>query len=119
VPLNVHLTGCPHSCAQHFLGDIGLLGTRVARGDDCDVEGYHLFAGGGSGDQRGLGREILRDVPATDVPAAIERLLAAYLERRMPDESFTAFSRRHAAAELGAYADPAAGAGVAVRPEAS
>jgi ferredoxin-nitrite reductase len=119
VPLNVHLTGCPHSCAQHFIGDIGLLGARVANGDDGDVEGYHLFAGGGSGDQRGLGREILRDVRAPDVPAAIERLLAAYLERRLPDESFAAFSRRHAAAELGAFALTPAGAGDALRPEAS
>ena len=30
-PINIHLTGCPHSCAQHYIGDIGLLAARVPR----------------------------------------------------------------------------------------
>src|SRR5207248_1517068 len=69
-PLNIHLTGCPNSCAQHHVGDIGLLATKVAA-DSAEVEGYHLFAGGGFGDRRGLGREILRDIPADEAPHAI------------------------------------------------
>ena len=28
-PVNIHLTGCHHSCAQHYIGDIGLIGARV------------------------------------------------------------------------------------------
>jgi ferredoxin-nitrite reductase len=28
-PINVHLTGCPNSCAQHYMGDIGLLGVKT------------------------------------------------------------------------------------------
>src|SRR5229473_2695433 len=47
-PLNVHLTGCPNSCAQHYVADIGLLGTKVEAGDDM-VEGYDVFIGGGAG----------------------------------------------------------------------
>ena len=27
-PLNIHLTGCPNSCAQHYIGDIGLVGVK-------------------------------------------------------------------------------------------
>ena len=47
-PINIHLTGCHHSCAQHYIGDIGLLGARVPINDDGDtVEGYHILAGGG------------------------------------------------------------------------
>jgi ferredoxin-nitrite reductase len=94
-PLNIHLTGCPHSCAQHYIGDVGLLATKIAK-EDADIEGYHLFAGGGFGDRRGLGREILRDIPAGEVPGAIERLLRAYLERRAsPQEGFQEFAKRH------------------------
>src|SRR5206468_1439400 len=78
-PLNVHVTGCPHSCAQHFVGDIGLLATKIAVGEDAEIEGYHVYVGGGFGERRGLGREIVRDVPARDLPATIQRLLAAYL----------------------------------------
>ena len=49
-PVNIHLTGCHHSCAQHYIGDIGLLAAKVAVGAEGDqVEGYHLHAGGGFG----------------------------------------------------------------------
>ena len=58
-PLNIHLTGCPNSCAQHYVGDIGLLATRVDPGGDADeVEGYHLLVGGGSGAELALAREL-------------------------------------------------------------
>jgi ferredoxin-nitrite reductase len=99
-PLNIHLTGCPNSCAQHYVGDIGLLATKIAA-EDAEIEGYHLFAGGGFGDRRELGREILRDIPADEVPHVLERLLRAYLERRAsPEESFQGFARRHGAEAL-------------------
>ena len=82
-PLNIHLTGCPHSCAQHAIGDVGLLATKIPKGD-AEVEGYHVFVGGGFGDQLNLGREALRDVPADQVPQVLERLLRAYLQQRSP-----------------------------------
>ncbi|MBV9966190.1 MAG: NirA family protein, partial [Alphaproteobacteria bacterium] len=59
-PINIHLTGCPNSCAQHYVGDIGLLATKVDRGGDEEVEGYHLVVGGGAGREATLGREIAR-----------------------------------------------------------
>jgi ferredoxin-nitrite reductase len=96
-PLNIHLTGCPNSCAQHYIGDIGLLGTKVQVSDDGDqVEGYHIHVGGGFGPDALCGREIYRDVKAEDAPATIERMLKSYLAHRVaPQESFMAFTRRH------------------------
>jgi ferredoxin-nitrite reductase len=100
--LNIHLTGCPNSCAQHYIGDIGLLGAKIG---EAQAEGYHLFAGGGFGDRRGLGREILRDVLADEVPRALERLLRAYLEQRSSqEETFQAFANRLAPESLRAIA---------------
>jgi ferredoxin-nitrite reductase len=95
-PVNVHLTGCHHSCAQHYIGDIGLIACRVAAGDEGDtVEGYHVLVGGGFGPDAGLAREIFHDVKAEDAPATVERLLQSYLKHRSsPDETFLAFSRR-------------------------
>jgi len=96
-PLNIHLTGCPNSCAQHYIGDIGLLGTKVQVSDDGDqVEGYHIVVGGGFGPDAVCGREVFRDVKAEAAPKTIERMLKAYLAHRAsPDESFSAFTRRH------------------------
>jgi ferredoxin-nitrite reductase len=94
VPVNIHFTGCPHSCAQHFIGDLGFLGTKVPVGEDM-VEGYHLFVGGGYGTDQAIGREVARNVIATDAPIVAERLLRGYLSQRNgPQESFTEFVRR-------------------------
>src|SRR5580658_4750173 len=68
-PLNIHLTGCPNSCAQHYIGDIGLLGVKVAINDDGDqVEGYHIHVGGGFGPDAQCGREVFHDVKAEEAP---------------------------------------------------
>ncbi len=89
-PLNIHLTGCHHSCAQHYVGDIGLIGAKV----DGTIEGYHLHVGGGAHEEQRIGREILRDIRADDLGPVVERLLAAYLADRHPDETFHDFTGR-------------------------
>ena len=96
-PVNIHLTGCPNSCAQHYVGDIGLLGARVQVSEEGDtVEGYHIHVGGGFGPDAGIAREIYRDVKAEDAPRTIERMLRAYLAHRAGrEEPFFAFTRRH------------------------
>jgi ferredoxin-nitrite reductase len=96
-PVNIHLTGCHHSCAQHYIGDIGLLACKVQTSDDGDaIEGYHILVGGGFGPDAALAREIYKDVKAEDAPQTVERMLKGYLARRAsPAESFQAFSRRH------------------------
>src|SRR5690606_34635393 len=105
-PINIHVTGCPHSCAQHFIGDIGLLATKVAAGDDM-VEGYHVFLGGGYGERRDIGREIYRDVQADAAPQVIEKLVRAYLDHRGDaDETFMSFVRRHPTDALRALVGP-------------
>lgn len=95
-PINIHLTGCLHSCAQHYIGDIGLIACRVAAAPDSDdtIEGFHIHVGGGFGPEAGIARELYRDVPAADCPRLVERILAAYLANRAePSMSFLAFSR--------------------------
>jgi ferredoxin-nitrite reductase len=95
-PVNIHLTGCHHSCAQHYIGDIGLLGARVPAAEDDTVEGYHVHVGGGFGPDAALGREVFHDVKAEDAPELVARMLEAYLTHRAaPDETFLAFTRRH------------------------
>jgi len=96
-PVNIHLTGCHHSCAQHYIGDIGLLACKVQTSEDGDtVEGYHIHVGGGFGADAAIAPEIYHDVQAEDAPKVVERMLKAYLAHRAsPQESFLAFTRRH------------------------
>jgi ferredoxin-nitrite reductase len=89
-PLNLHVTGCPHSCAQHYIGDIGLLGAKVG-----GEEGYQVLVGGGSDDRQGLGRELIPAIRFSDLPPVMERLFRAYTERRNEKESFLEYTRRH------------------------
>jgi len=94
-PVNIHLTGCHHSCAQHFISEIGLLACKVEEGEE-QIEGYHVYIGGGFGPNATLGREIYRDVKAQDAPRTIERMLKGYLAYRVsPAETFLAFSHRY------------------------
>jgi ferredoxin-nitrite reductase len=106
-PLNIHLTGCHHSCAQHYISDIGLIAAKIPLGESNDtVEGYHLFAGGGFGPQADLGKEIYHDLKAEDAPKIVEKLLKAYLAHRSSnDETFLAFARRHDGEMLRRLAD--------------
>ncbi len=89
-PVNIHVTGCPNSCAQHYMGDIGLLGTKVG-GED----GYHVFIGGGFGKNQAVGRQIFSGVSLGELPGMIEKLLCVYLKHRAGRESFQQFSMRH------------------------
>lgn len=96
-PLNLHLSGCPKSCAQHYPSDIALLGTAIPQGD-ATVEGYHVYVGT---TEQPFGRVLYNAVPAAHLPALLVCLLQAYQTyRQSPDESFGAFANRYAIAEL-------------------
>jgi ferredoxin-nitrite reductase len=109
VPVNIHLTGCHHSCAQHYIGDIGLIGARVPINEDGDtVEGYDIAVGGGFAENARIGRYLWKGVKADDAPRHVEALLKTYLAHRAgPDEGFQAFTLRHEAEALDALVTPA------------
>ncbi|MDE3099864.1 MAG: NirA family protein [Verrucomicrobiota bacterium] len=89
-PINIHLTGCPNSCAQHYIGDIGLLGTKV-RGEEV----YHIFVGGGFGANQAVGRQLFAGVSVTSLNATLEQILKNFLKHRQPGETFRKFTERH------------------------
>lgn len=98
-PINIHLTGCPHSCAQHYIGDIGLQATPCKIGDKS-VEGYHVVLGGGVDDNRSIARDVFSSIPFTKIPQLLENMLETYLNERQQRESFASFTRRHSTAQL-------------------
>ena len=99
--VNLHVTGCHHSCAQHYVGDIGLMGVKIS-----GEEGYQVLIGGGADQDQGLARELLPAIRFTDLSARMESLFTAYTLRREPEESFLSFTRRHQIAELQSFCSP-------------
>ncbi len=104
-PVNIHFTGCANSCAQHFMGDIGLMGTKVKSESG---EGYHITVGGGFGENRKIGRQIYSGVPFEVLGQTLEGMLKGYLKGRQGEETFHDFCNRHTVGELQIAFDPAA-----------
>jgi ferredoxin-nitrite reductase len=96
-PINIHLTGCHHSCAQHYIGDIGLIGARVSVNDDGDtVDGYHVLVGGGYGVDGAIARELYQNVKADEAPHVVEHILKTFVANRSSEnETFVEFARRY------------------------
>ena len=92
-PINIHLTGCHNSCAQHYIADIGLLGAKVERGEDV-VEGYDLHVGGGAGPQQAIGRLIRPAVAADELPPLVLNLLTRWKAERAPGQGFSGMVRQ-------------------------
>jgi ferredoxin-nitrite reductase len=98
-PVNIHLTGCHNSCAQHYVADIGLLAAKVEQGEEM-VEGYDLHVGGGAGERQAIGRLIRPKVPFGDLPPMVLSLLVAWMEQRVEAEDFQSWTARQSDAEL-------------------
>ncbi|HEY0550815.1 MAG TPA: NirA family protein [Verrucomicrobiae bacterium] len=93
-PINIHLTGCPNSCAQHYMGDVGLLGTKVKVSGET-LEGYHVFVGGGFGGNQAVGRQVFTGVSVEQLKPTLKKMLAGYLRQRTAGETFQQFTARH------------------------
>ena len=100
--LRLHLDGCPHACAQHWVGDLGFQATTGKDADGNRIGAYDIFVRGSLGPEPEIGRSLFRRVPSDRLEAAVEGLVRGWLES--PGESFTAFQRRLSDDELGELA---------------
>ncbi|NOZ26721.1 MAG: nitrite/sulfite reductase [Chloroflexi bacterium] len=100
--LSLCVDGCPHACAHHWVGDIGLQGTtaRQRGGGRATIEAYDIYLRGGLGRNAAIGRPIIRRVPADQVHLYVERLIRSYLTGRRDGESIQEFFARHTDEEL-------------------
>ena len=99
-PLRIHMNGCPNSCAQHWIADIGLRGRRFRNDEGGSEEGFALFAGGRLDAAGHVGEHVI-DIASTDAVPAIRGLLALYLEERTDGETFGDYARRTGGSQLG------------------
>ncbi len=97
--LKIHVTGCPNSCGQHWIADIGMEGKKIKQ-DGKMVDAFYFALGGSVGLHQRTGRQVGYRCMATDVPASIERLLRTYLDGRGPKENLRAYFARHSDSDL-------------------
>ncbi len=106
-PIRIHLNGCPNSCGQHHIGDIGLQGCLARLNDGTQVEAYDVGLGGRLGADSKFVRAISRKVPADKLKFALANLLRAFRAERIEvngkPESFGKFVDRHTDAQLGSF----------------
>jgi sulfite reductase (ferredoxin) len=97
--LKLHVTGCPNSCGQHWIADVGIEGKKIKVNDHL-VDAYYFCVGGALGLHQATARPVGYRCTATEVPAALERLLNRYLDEREPGENLRRFFARHSNTEL-------------------
>ena len=97
--LKLHVAGCPNSCGQHWIADIGLEGKKIKLGDKL-VDAYYFCLGGAVGEHQNIARLSGYRCIAPEVPAAIERLLSTYIAQRHDSENLRAYFSRHSDAQL-------------------
>ncbi|MFY9644315.1 MAG: nitrite/sulfite reductase [Terriglobales bacterium] len=97
--LKLHVTGCPNSCGQHWIADIGIDGKKM-KVDGRLVDAYYFCLGGALGLHQATARPVGYRCLAAEVPDAIEKLLRQYLRLRQPGENLRQFFSRHTETEL-------------------
>ena len=100
--LRLNVTGCPNSCGQHRLADIGLEGKKIKVNGQM-VDAYYFCLGGSVGQHAGFARPVGYRCAGHDVPDAIERILRNYLDQRSPAENLRQFFARHSETELRSF----------------
>jgi sulfite reductase (ferredoxin) len=100
--LRLHVTGCPNSCGQHWIADIGMEGKKIKHEGKL-TDAYYFCLGGAVGLHASIARPVGYRCPAPLVPEAIERLLRHYLATRSHEENLRAWFLHHTNDELRAH----------------
>jgi sulfite reductase beta subunit-like hemoprotein len=102
--LRLHLDGCPHACAQHWVGDLGFQATTGKDAEGQRISAYDIFVRGSLGPAPEVGRSLFRRVASERLEPAVEGIVRGWLSERADGETFTAFQRRLSDDDLGVLA---------------
>ena len=80
-PIRIHWTGCPNSCGQPQVADIGLMGTK-ARKNGKPVEGVDIYMGGTVGKDAHLGTCVTKGIPCEDLQPVLRDLLIEHFQAK-------------------------------------
>jgi sulfite reductase (ferredoxin) len=91
--LRLNVTGCPNSCGQHWIADVGIEGKKIKH-NGALVDAYYFCVGGSAGGRSAIARPVGYRCAATLVPESLERLLRGYLDERRVSETLRSFLSR-------------------------
>ncbi|HZD77690.1 MAG TPA: nitrite/sulfite reductase [Acidobacteriaceae bacterium] len=91
--LRLNVTGCPNSCGQHWIADVGIEGKKIKH-NGALVDAYYFCVGGSAGGHSAIARPVGYRCAATLVPESLERLLRGYLDERRVSETLRSFLSR-------------------------
>ncbi len=92
--VRIKISGCPNSCGQHHIADIGFFG-GARKVNDRMVPHFQLLLGGMTAEGKAqFGQSVLK-LPAWRIPDAVVHMLSLYRnERQSLQETFPVFSAR-------------------------
>jgi sulfite reductase beta subunit-like hemoprotein len=98
--LRMHLDGCPHACAQHWVGDLGFQGTTVRDEEGKRHQAYDIYLRGSLDRPAAIARAVFRRVPTDELDDAVVGLVSGWVGHRGEGETFRSFCDRTSDAEL-------------------
>ncbi len=102
--LRLHLDGCPHACAQHWVGDLGFQGTTVRDADGKPHQAFDVYLRGSLDRPAAIARPVFRRVPTGELDDVVVRLVDGWIDVRSEGESFRSFCDRSTDEQLGLIA---------------
>ena len=103
--LRIKISGCPNSCAQHHIADIGFYGVSRKRGNHL-VPHFQLVLGGNAADNAASFGQAVAAVPARRVPDLFEALAVWFAREKLPGETFAEFYRRTGKTRVKSFIEP-------------
>jgi sulfite reductase (ferredoxin) len=100
--VRISVTGCPNSCGQHHICDVGLEGSLTTI-DGVKRETFQVFLGGGVGEHETFGRRVGARIPSDQLAESLTRLFARYKSDKQGTETFQEFCLRHSNEQLVGY----------------
>lgn len=94
--LTINAAGCPNGCSRPWLADIGIQGTSKLLPSGDRTQAFNVLLGGGRREGKAeLARLVLRRALPKEVKASIERIIRAYMEKKLEGETFKDFTWRY------------------------
>jgi ferredoxin-nitrite reductase len=98
--LRLHLDGCPHACAQHWVGDLGFQGTTVRDEEGKRRQAYDVYLRGSLDRPAAIARPVFRRVPTEELDDVVVSLVGGWIRGREDGETFRSYCDRTSDDEL-------------------
>ncbi len=92
-PIRIAVSGCPNSCSQYQVADIGLRGGKTRAGDEL-VDAYDIYAGSEPGINGQFGQLVKKRVPSDEVSFELAEMLKTYMQERQKGETYWQYINR-------------------------